>query len=121
MEKEERKELIFIYNAASGTMNAILDSMHKIFSPSTYPCELCALTFGTFSMRDEWKKFLDGLPVKKTFLHKDEIPDKSLYKNLKLPVIMLKKGEKIEVIVSSENFKSLDLEHLIKIIKDKIK
>ncbi|MBA3901541.1 MAG: hypothetical protein H0X62_15285 [Bacteroidetes bacterium] len=100
MEKEEKKELIFIYNAASGTMNAILDSMHKIFSPSTYPCELCALTFGAFSMKDEWEEFLEELPVKKTFLHKDEIPDKPLYKNLKLPVVLLKTGEKMEVIVS---------------------
>ncbi|MDQ3192983.1 MAG: hypothetical protein M3Q58_15460 [Bacteroidota bacterium] len=73
MEKEEKKELIFIYNATSGTMNAVLDSLHKTFNPSTYPCELCALTFGTLSMKEEWKEFLDGLPVKKNFLHKDEI------------------------------------------------
>ncbi|HET6243142.1 MAG: hypothetical protein H0V01_10600 [Bacteroidetes bacterium] len=71
-------------------------------------------------MKDECKEFLDGLPVKKTFLHKDEIPDKPPYKNLKLPVVLLKTGEKMEVIVSSEEFKSLDLEQLMKIIKNKI-
>ena len=30
------QRLVFVYNAESGIKNAILDSIHKTFSPSTY-------------------------------------------------------------------------------------
>ena len=51
MSKEiNHKELIFIYNAKSGLVNELLDFAHKIISPETYNCNLCAITYGTFAM-----------------------------------------------------------------------
>lgn len=66
------QQLIFVYNAGSGLFNGFSDFAHKVLSPSTYQCSLCALTFGNFSMKQEWKLFIETLTVKTVFLHKDE-------------------------------------------------
>ena len=55
--------LVFVYNADSGLFNAVSDAAHKIFSPRTYQCNLCALTHSAIGMRREWKQFLDSLDV----------------------------------------------------------
>ncbi len=67
-----KQQLIFIYNADSGLLNSLNDFAHKILSPSTYECHLCALTYGDLSMKEEWKSFIEKLPVKTIFFHKDE-------------------------------------------------
>ena len=41
-------KLIFVYNAGSGKLNALFDMAHKIVSPTTYECSLCALTHDAF-------------------------------------------------------------------------
>ena len=67
------EEIIFVYNAKSGILNGILDSLHKLSSPKTYPCELCQLTYGLTSMNREWKSYLRSVPYDVTFLHLDEL------------------------------------------------
>ena len=52
------KELIFIYNAKSGLVNEMIDVAHKIVSPRTYDCNLCAMSYGTFT-----KKKKDGQTI----------------------------------------------------------
>jgi len=52
------KRLVIVYNANAGLMAGVMDSVHKIVSPSTYPCQLCAVTYGLTSMRKEWRAFL---------------------------------------------------------------
>ncbi len=66
------KKLLFVYNADSGKWNAYLDMAHKIFSPSTYPCSLCDITYGIFKIRPEWDNFVQNAPIPFEFLHKDE-------------------------------------------------
>ncbi len=66
------RKLIFVYNADSGQLNTALDIAHKLISPSTYQCNLCALTHGVFSEREEWKRFREESDDELTFLHKDE-------------------------------------------------
>lgn len=65
-------KLIFVYNARSGTVNALLDAGHKLISPATYSCNLCALTHSTFSEKDVWKDFRNSLAIETEFLHSDE-------------------------------------------------
>jgi 3'-phosphoadenosine 5'-phosphosulfate sulfotransferase (PAPS reductase)/FAD synthetase len=65
-------ELVFVYNANSGKLNAMLDSMHKIISPATYACNLCRITYGTFTELPEWKQFRESFEGTMTFLHIDE-------------------------------------------------
>ena len=41
-------KLIFVYNASATKAGWLLASAHKFFSPNTYKCDLCSLTFGVF-------------------------------------------------------------------------
>jgi hypothetical protein len=66
------QRLLFVYNADGGQLAGLKDLFHKILSPSTYPCSLCAITYGTVSMRTEWKDFVRQLAVPVEFLHRDE-------------------------------------------------
>ena len=64
--------LLFVYNADGGTLAGLKDMFHKILFPTTYPCSLCAITYGATSMRPEWRDFIKTLPVPVDFLHRDE-------------------------------------------------
>ena len=66
------QRLLFVYNADGGLLPGLMDAFHKILSPATYACSLCAITYGTTSMRPEWKDFIKSLPVSVEFLHRDE-------------------------------------------------
>lgn len=70
--KPNRKKLVFVYNADGGLFNLLGDTAHKIFSPETYACNLCALTHGNFGMKREWRAFLETVPVDVEFMHADE-------------------------------------------------
>jgi hypothetical protein len=72
MEKSRIQGLLFVYNADSGFGNAILDGAHKLLSPTTYECRLCALTFGIVGQRKAWKKFRKRSSLPMEFLHRDE-------------------------------------------------
>jgi hypothetical protein len=70
-------KLIIVYNANSGTLNALLDSAHKMISPRTYACQLCDLTFSVFKENELWLGFRESLTtadphLKLEFLHRDE-------------------------------------------------
>jgi hypothetical protein len=84
--------LVFVYNADSGVFNTLADAAHKIFSPDTYACNLCALTHTTFGMRTEWKRFLEGLGVPLEFLHADELKSRYGLEGVPLPAVFEKKG-----------------------------
>jgi len=63
--------LLFVYNADSGLFNTLADIGHKLFSPETYPCPLCAITHGLLREREAWRRFVQGLGVPCEFLHRD--------------------------------------------------
>lgn len=65
--------LIFVYNADAGVLSAAKDWFHKIVSPHTYACSLCAVTYGNLGMRPEWRRFVKQLAVPVRFLHRDEL------------------------------------------------
>jgi hypothetical protein len=64
--------LLVFYNADSGLFNLMAGLAHKVFSPDTYPCRLCAITHGPLGMREDWKEFLAGCGRPLEFLHRDE-------------------------------------------------
>ncbi|MBM7661820.1 hypothetical protein JOC85_002627 [Bacillus mesophilus] len=112
------KEIIFIYNAKSGVWNGILDSLHKLSSPETYPCELCQLTYGLTSMNWEWKSYLRTLPYKVTFLHLDELG--SSIPKVQFPAALLKRRNGYELLISKEEMKSCkDVKDLIILLNSK--
>jgi hypothetical protein len=67
-----RPTLLFVYNADSGLFNTLGDIGHKLFSPSTYPCALCAITHGVLTERAERRAFVESLGVPCEFLHRDQ-------------------------------------------------
>ena len=94
--------LVFVYNADSGVFNTLADVAHKIFSPQTYACNLCALTHSTFGMRDEWKRFLDGLDRPLEFLHADELEARYGLSGVPLPAIFRREGERLELLAGAD-------------------
>ena len=61
-----------MYNADGGRLAGLKDMFHKVLSPATYPCSLCAVTYGATSMQPEWREFMKELHVPVEFLHRDE-------------------------------------------------
>jgi hypothetical protein len=113
----EKPGLVFVYNADSGLFNALSDAAHKIFSPQTYRCNLCALTHTALGMRREWKQFLDGLDVPSEFLHADELRARYGVAGAALPAIFKRAGGGVEVLVDAESINACqtlgDLKRLI--------
>ena len=97
-----KSALVFAYNADSGVMNALLDIAHKIASPQTYSCNLCAITHATFSMRDEWKRFIATLGVPVEFLHRDELAERYGVRGVALPAIFRKTDGGLEPWIDRE-------------------
>ena len=124
MEKMEI-ELILVYNAESGFFNIIKDGLHKILSPSTYQCNLCALTYGTIMMKDEWRSFIERLEIPATFLHRDEFLKRLEshphdVKNVNFPAIFLNKEGKITLFIGSDEINKCNtLNELIQLITEK--
>ncbi|MEZ4402382.1 MAG: hypothetical protein R3B06_20320 [Kofleriaceae bacterium] len=67
------RQLVFAYNADGGLANLLKDAAHKVLRPATYPCSLCAVTYGPLGMRRRWAAFVRGLPARVRFLHRDEL------------------------------------------------
>jgi len=113
--------LLFVYNADSGLLNSAKDYVHKIVAPKTYGCNLCAVTFGNFGMKNEWKLFVDSLEYSVEFLHRNEFQQRYSIKNEKFPAVFIKQGDTITKIIShTEINKCKTLEDLIGLVKKKI-
>ena len=99
----DKPVLVFVYNADSGLVNTLLDIGHKIVSPQTYSCNLCALTHSTFSMRDEWKQFVAQLDCSVEFLHRNELKNKYGLEGIPLPVIFRKTDGGLREFIGCED------------------
>ena len=95
--------LVFVYNADSGVFNTLADAAHKIFSPRTYACNLCALTHTAVRMRGEWKQFLEGLGRPLEFLHADELAARYKVKGVGLPAVFTKDGGGLKVLAGADS------------------
>lgn len=67
-------ELIFVYNAKHGWFHDLTGSIHKVVSPSTYPCDLCALTHGYSGMKKRVRQFLGQGRWDTVFYHLNDLP-----------------------------------------------
>lgn len=100
--KDEKSKLVFVYNADSGAFNFLTDFAHKILSPETYSCHLCALTHSNFGMKKQWKKFLESLDAEMEFLHADEFKDKYDFQETALPAVYKLDGDgKLEITIDA--------------------
>ena len=110
-------ELLFIYNAKSDRLSALLDFAHKIVSPSTYACDLCKLTHGNFGEHEAWKTFKETSDIPLTFYHIDEF-EKHYSKTFTYPLILKKEDEVLNVLLDANTITGYKTtEELIEAIK----
>ncbi|MFX0038828.1 MAG: hypothetical protein ACFFCY_02820 [Promethearchaeota archaeon] len=107
MYKIKEKKLIFVYNADSGVINLVKDFWKKILRPSAYECNLCMQTFGAFSMRKDWKSFINNLDIDTEFLHRDEFEKKFNVNEAKYPSAYILESEKLKLIISDDEMNSV--------------
>lgn len=113
--------LVFVYNAESGFFNLAFDVAHKIFSPQTYNCNLCAITHGNFGMKTEWREYLDTLENPLEFLHADELKRKYHIENVELPAVFVKEIDELEMLIDSTEINSCrTIGDLKRIINEKL-
>jgi hypothetical protein len=96
--------LLMIYNADGGLVNGALDLLHKSFSPATYPCRLCDVTYGLFGMKRDWRETIEALPLPVSFLHRDEWVVAFPGNVTALPAILLEQPGGLMTLVSAEDF-----------------
>jgi hypothetical protein len=121
MVKREKPKIVFVYNADSGVFNLLSDIAHKIFSPQTYACNLCALTHSNFGMKKEWKEYLDSLENPLEFLHGDEFKSKYKFEKTELPAVFIEENNSLKEIVSVEQInKSQSIQDLKFIINKEL-
>ncbi len=98
------------------------DGLHKLLRPETYPCSLCALTYGAVSMRRAWRRFLDCLPHAKVFHHKDDFAAAFPAIDIALPAILIAQQQGTpEILVSAAELNALpDLDALIALVTQRL-
>ena len=120
-DRDIKAQLVFVYNADGGLFNTLSDVAHKIFSPETYACNLCALTHTAFGMRREWKEFLESLDARTEFLHADELRSRYGMKGLALPAILRKRGATLEEFADAATINSCrTLDELKRVVTDRL-
>ncbi len=97
-------KLLFVYNANAGIAAGIMDSIHKTVAPATYPCSLCAITYGIVRMDPRWKAWLKAQPFEIVFYHRPDF--RAAYPELlvDLPAILIDREGALETLVAAEEF-----------------
>lgn len=114
--------LLIVYNADSGALNAVLHAIHKTLRPQTYPCSLCALTYGMVSMHSKWKEFLASIPCDVVFHHKDDYAAANHGPQPALPAILMREdGKAPEMLVQGKELDALgSLDQLIALVEARL-
>ena len=114
-------KLIFVYSADSGLFNTVSDIAHKVLSPKTYSCNLCALTHGHFKIKQDWVEFLEQVDTEMEFLHRDEFLKKFKLGDAELPAIFVEENGEILVWLDRAEINQIETLDDLKItIKRKI-
>ena len=67
------RELVLVFNADSGRINAWLDSARKLFGAGE--CSLCDITHGLAGEKQDWVSCRTDLGIPVAALHRDELGD----------------------------------------------
>ena len=105
---ETDKELIFVYNAESDIGSLVKDTVHKVIRPSTFPCNLAAVTYGPLGMKKSWKKTVENLPISARFLYKDEFKDNFDIEDAEFPCAYLNEDGEMKLFMNQGLMNSVD-------------
>jgi hypothetical protein len=115
------RSLLFVYGTDSGVVNSVIHSIHKIVSPATYTCNLCALTYGPLRRRAAWTRALANLRAETTFLHRDEMLARYGHDQPPFPAVFVVEGERPTVLISKAEIDGCsDLDALIALLESRI-
>lgn len=112
--------LVFVYNAEAGLVHGLMDSIHKLVSPSTYKCDLCAITYGLMRMKDDWRAWLErsGRPVQ--FFHRTDFRQAWPEADVQLPAILVQENDTLRMLVSATELAHIaDVGQLVAVLEDK--
>ncbi|MEO0463213.1 MAG: hypothetical protein AAF127_08785 [Pseudomonadota bacterium] len=120
--------LILVYNADTGLIEALMHAVHKAVRPETYPCSLCALTYGAVSMRGDWRAFWQALDAQVDFYHRDDFTQDfptlgtSGVREVVLPSILISEaGEEPRVLIDNQELDSMaDVDALMARVSQKM-
>lgn len=96
------KKLVFVYNANSGVLDAMIDSARKVLRING--CALCEVTHGLVGEKSEWRSCERALGVEIDYLHKDEIPGDlagAIGETLPVVVAVPETGEPVRLLEAS--------------------
>ena len=94
--------LVFVYNANAGLLAGVLDSIHKVASPATYPCSLCAVTYGPLAMDRRWRDWLRSLPMPVDFYHRPDFRAAfPAAADWPLPLVAIDRAGSLEVLLGA--------------------
>jgi len=121
MKMDIKKKLLFVYNADAGFFNTLTDYAHKVLSPKTYPCQLCAITYGNLGMNKDWKRFVSGLPYPVEFLHRDELFKKYHISEGAFPCAYFRDGGTISLLIKKQDIdKCQSVDELKELVKESL-
>jgi mannose-6-phosphate isomerase len=114
--------LLFVYNADSTVFAQLTDVAHKLLSPATYQCNLCKITYSAVAMKQEWKDYVESLPLKVDFKHRDEfIKEYPTLRKTELPAIFKINREDLTLLISAEELnRQTSVQELMKYLDDKL-
>ena len=102
------RRLVLVYNANAGLLAGAMDSLHKLFSPATYPCALCAITYGLVAMKREWRDYLAGLGMPILFHHRPDFRAAfPAAADWPLPLIALEQDGQLALLMGPADFAGL--------------
>lgn len=101
------ERLLIVYNAEAGIAAGIKDSFHKLLSPETYPCSLCALTHGTVRMDPAWKRFLARTKMDVRVYHRPDFRERYPDLELALPAVLIERGREPRLLIGAEELRTL--------------
>jgi hypothetical protein len=111
------RTLVFVYNAEAGLVAGAMDTIHKIVAPDTYPCSLCAVTYGLVGMRRRWRDWLAAQSLPAVFHHRADFrvafPAAAAWP---LPLVAVAQGPDIALLLGPEVLAPLDLDELIAVL-----
>ncbi|MEL7189048.1 MAG: hypothetical protein AAGK17_05800 [Pseudomonadota bacterium] len=111
---QPKTRLFCVYNADTGLIEALKHAVQKQLFPESYPCSLCALTYGAVSMRGDWKEFWQALDAQVDFYHRDDFTEDfpalgtGGAREVTLPSILISEtGEEPRVLLSNEELDAM--------------
>jgi hypothetical protein len=117
-----KKKIIFVYNADGGMINTIKDFWKKILSPSAYDCQLCMVSWGNFSMKKDWKEYVENLKYPVEFLHRDEFYKEFPENKEEFPCALILQDGNLDLLINKDEMNAVkNSEELIQLTNEKIK